>query len=318
MDADHKKLVEEALKSDYFDKSLDIQIQKKAFEIFKRYKWIGAALGLFIFAVNAYLGFELKDFYASKLELQRAAKDLELESSFLQKYNQIMVDKSNIQEAQAKETAQRQEERIGEVAERADNSIDRSESFVDDMTQQTESFNSQFNTLKKEVEDKIGQLEEEYGRWQSKSLEIVRNSSTIFAYVERGGKEGHWDYYPKTFNLPYSSKRIKLIFKEVGTIDSLMANGEKNKYKKAMIIMQVSDSSGAPLFDGAQYLTEHNPKDIPKTDHQITLQYAYTPPNIKGLVIPPVKVIPDFAILAISLKSPDVFLNAPGKLATEN
>lgn len=323
MDADQKKLIEEVLKSDYFDRSLDIQIQKKAFEILKRYKWIGAVVALFIFAVNAYLGFELKDFYSSKLELQRAARDLEMESSYLQKFNQVLMDRAQMREEQADEKyrlidekSKFQEKRIEGISEKAGNSVNRSNALVEEMKMIKESFNVRFNSLNKEIGANIDILNEERGKWQKKTWDIVRNSSTIFAYIERGGREGKWDYYPKTFNLPYCSKKIKLVFKEIETIDSTMANGEKNKYKKAMIFMQVTDSVGVQLFDGAQYLTEHIPKDIPKTEHQITLQYAYTPPNIHGLVLPPIRVIPDFAILAISLKNPDTFLQMTADLTT--
>ncbi len=315
MNADQKKLIEEAFKSDYFDRSLDIQIQKKAFEILKRYKWICALLALFIFAVNAYLGFELKDFYSSKLELQRAAKDLEMESSYLQKFNQVLMDRAQMREEQADEKyrlidekSKFQEERIEGISEKADYSVNRSNALVEDVEMSNKSFNVRFDSLYAEIEASINELNKERGIWQKKTRDIVRNSSTIFTYIERGGREGKWDYYPKTFNLPYCSKKIKLIFKEMETVDSTMANGESNKYKKAMIFMQVIDSTGAQLFDGAQYLTEHIPKDIPKTEHQITLQYGYTPPNIHGLIWPPIEIIPDFVILAISLKSPDTFL----------
>lgn len=235
------------------------------------------------------------------------------------------MDKARLREEQADaksrlidEKSKFQEERIEGISEKADNSVGRSNALVEEMKMIRESFSVQFNSLNKEIEDNINELNEERGKWQKKSWDIVRNSSTIFVYVERGGREGDWDYFPKTFNLPYCSKRIKLIFREVATIDSTMANGEKNKYKKAMIIMQVTDSTGAQLFDGAQYLTEHIPKDIPKTEHQITLQYAYTPPNIHGLVWPLIGIIPDFAVLAISLKNPDTFLQTvAGLTATD-
>ncbi|UCE67844.1 MAG: hypothetical protein JSU85_07520 [Candidatus Zixiibacteriota bacterium] len=324
MDADQKKLIEEALKSDYFDKTLDIQIQKKALEMLKRYKWICTILALFILLVNAYLGFEIKDFYKSKLELQRAAKDLTMESSYLQKFNQMLMDRAQMREEQADlksklsdEKSKFNEVRIESISDKADNSVTRAGILVDEMKMIKESFAVKFNSRETEIGVKIAELDEERRKWQKKTWDIVRNSSTIFAYVERGGKEGDWDYFPKTFNLPYSAKKIKLIFKEVETIDSTMANGEKNKYKKAMIIMQVTDSTGVQLFDGAQYLTEHNPKDIPKTDHQITLQYAYTPPNVQGFVWPFIRIIPDFAVLAISLKNPDTFLNATAELAAK-
>lgn len=319
MDADQKKLIEDAVKSDYFDKTLDILVQKKAVEVLKRYKWIAAFAGFFILAINTFLGFQITDFYKSKLELERAAKDLMLESSYLQSKGLLKKEGAQLQSAFFTEIRglydlqfKTQKNSFNDLIEDANKASERYETLGDTMTAKTMSFESKFDSLSKITSQKIQEVEEAREKLQKTMWDIVRHSSTIFAYVERGGTEGDWDYHPKSFTLPYSSDKIELTFREVSTVDSANTDGEKLKYKVARVIVQVVDSSGIEYSPRGLYLTEHQTQDIPDTEHQITLQYVYTPPNIIGLNWRGVNIIPDFVVLALSLKNPDTFLKKVG------
>lgn len=324
MDADQKKLIEETLKSDYFNRSLEIEIQKKAFEILKRYKWIGALIALIIVLINAYFGIEIKDFYKSKMELEKSAQELKSEAARLQQFYQFQTEKASLREEIEierdkvnAEKAKFQEEQFKSIKSDAENAVVRNQAQIEELKEISESISADYNSLNSEVEGNLSALNKDRVLWEEKSWQIVRNSSTIFAYVERGGEEGDWDYHPKTFILPYSSNKIKLIFKKYDEKDTTEANGEKRNYKVATVIMQVTDPNGGQIFDGALYLSEHSPEDIPNTEHQITLNYVYTPPNIHGLAWPFIGIIPDFAVLGLSLKNPDTFLNvSPGMTTT--
>lgn len=323
MDADQKKLIEEALNSDFFDRSLEIEVQKKAFEILKRYKWIGALIALIIVMINAYFGIEIRDFYKSKMDLEKSAQELRGEAARLQQYNQFLAEKASLREniererdQLNKDKAKIQKDQFNAIKTDATGAVVKSRALVEEMKEIRKSINAKFNTLNSEVEENLSALNKDRVLWEEKSWEIVRNSSTIFAYVERGGEEGDWDYHPKTFTLPYSSNKIKLIFKKFDEKDTTEANGEKREYKVATVIMQVTDPDGGQIFNGALYLREHRPEDIPNTEHQITLNYVYTPPNIHGLAWPFIGIIPDFAVLGLSLKNPDTFLKASADLTT--
>lgn len=308
MDPDQKDLIEKASKSDYFDKVLEIQIQKKASEILQRRKWpIVFIAGLFLLLT----GYNFYDILLrtpqikSVLESQIAA--LEGKLSSLESKSQSMDEEMNIRKAQ-----------IGLFDSMINNESSLSQKYVD-------FFNSQYGSLIKQINDSqqsnknlsdsvknhvrearavynniLAQrdvLNGEIEKWKKVMVEVIKLSSTVHAYVERGSRDPEkWGFRPTYVDLPYSNNRLQIIFTKAEKRKEQSQVGDyKERAKFVEITVVLLDSLSDELTRKNLLLKESSPIPIPGTDHEIMAQFVYLPPN-------PIVMIPDFVILAISPK----------------
>lgn len=306
MDPDQKELIEKAAKSDYLDKVLEIQIQKKATEILQRKKWLAIFIaGLFVLLT----GYNLYDVLLRTPRLMEGLENRLMGlSDSLDELNATLVLHKMQMEDSKSQLAQFEkagnlwsllsqkyidffELRFGQL----NSEIDKNQKESTILKAEIDTRVNELKTIKKEIADQTNALQQEMHGWQEEKREIKKLSSTVYAYVERGAREpDKWGFRPTYIDLPFSSKSLQITFNKAEKRKEKSKMGDfKERIKLAEITITLLDSLNKEITTENMLLKESRPMPIPGTDHEIMAQFVYMPPN-------PIIMIPDFIILAIS------------------
>jgi hypothetical protein len=312
MEPNDKKFIEQVSSSEYFDFILEKQVQKKLVDLYKRYKLPLTAAVALIIACAGILGYKIisiSDKINNQLtradELSLLAEHRFNQSESLRNATEFISAKFQESAANQTEIFEKKEKGLDSTELTMLTNIDADSRLRTDIIARSKQVESKYQQISEQLKTQFKTLDSLQKDLERKSVEIVRNASTVYACVERGGLEGDWDYHPKKIRLPYSNNYIKILFKETYHITN-STNHQKNIIASFKVL--VTDSLGNKISESPIDIDELGAREIPKTEHEIGLVYLYSPPNIIGLNWRGVNIIPDFALLRISLINPQSFL----------
>jgi hypothetical protein len=313
MDLEKEKFINDALASDHFDTQMEIRIREKVGQMLKRYGWVSKTIGVLLVIILALAGFQIKDIYSIRDDMVKDAD--QLQQRYIELMRQFNGFSEEVKESRKmlenfrqpfEESLRTDRAQFASFLSGANDSLAKGYVFVNSLRAERDKLESKMITL--DSTQKV--IKSLISEWTKKESTIVRYASTIYAYVERGGREGSWDYHPKLYDLPFSrtGEKAKIMFTDVWSKeDTVRLDGRNQKYKMVTIKILVTDSAKKEVFSGGLDLREYMPRDIKGTNYQVELLYVYDPRNVIGLAWPGVNILHDFVILAISLKDPKLF-----------
>ncbi len=311
MEEDKKKFVEDVSKSEYFDFLLEKQIQNKLNSYVKKYKWIGGVALAAIIIIGSFLGIEVRN-----LEKQRAEITSQF-ASFRQNMNTLQTDieskRADIEKLRDffnmfKEINDRYTKFYEDKYTDYDTRIQGYISDMQGLTEKTRNFRDETRSDLDSMSGKISlsesNLTSALQNWDKERREVIKTSSTVYAYVERGNETepGSEEYRPEFIDLPFSDKTMRVTFNvQRKSKEKNAVSGEDEFVKEAKLYITIYDEHMKPIRKDPYWVQEKRPINlIQGTNHSLEAQFIYLPPN------PLFQSVPDFVILAVSLR-PDAY-----------
>lgn len=306
MEQKYKELIEEAYKSEYFGFILERELRKKTSELLRRNKWILSLVLILVTIINSILGYQIWDIHSIKKtqkgeidklisitnDYKKEAANKKREIDFL---NDYMVNTTNMYDKYNDFLSTR----YADLNEQVNSSLRDQNELSDKIQSFKESTKENLDKMGKDINNQIDTFNKQQKDWEDNRKEIMKISSTVYAYVERGNDRapGSKQYRPKYIDLPFSQKKLVITFNKVKSKREKSKYGDYNdRIKEAELYIKVLDANSVAIFSDAFIVAESKPKSIPETKHIIEAQFIYRPPNL------PFYRVPDFVILAISLE----------------
>jgi hypothetical protein len=310
MEEDKKKYIEDISKSDYFDFVLEKQIQNKLSSLVKKYKWIGGlALAAIVF-IGSLLGIEVRHLNQQKAEItsqfnafkkemtaiqedmERKRADIENLRDFFNMFKEINDKYTEFYEGKYTDFNTQMRNNILEMQKLTE----MAKTFRDETSLKLQNMSG-------DIESSQSNLNDILHDWDKERQEVIKISSTVYAYVERGNdrEPGTKEYRPEFIDLPFSDKTMRVTFNAKRAYKEKNPDtGDEELVKEAELFITIFDRDLQLIRKDPYLVREKRPIEIPETEHTLEAQFIYLPPN------PPFQRIPDFVILAVSLK-PDAY-----------
>jgi len=313
MDDDEKKFIEDVSKSEYFDFLLEKKLEKKLGSIIRKYKWIASAISILLVLIAYLIGIKIDnisqqkaeievEFTSFRKEMNRLIGDVEIKrkeiqslKSFFDMFKDINDRYTDLYNDKYQELEQTVINRVNQMERLAEENREIRKNTKENLQSMQEDISGSEINLKSKLED----WELEQTDWERERKELIKISSTVYAYIERGDdrEPGTDEYRPEIVDLPFSDKSMRVTFnREESYITKNKENANEELIKEVEINITIYDKDNREIFQNPYVLREKHPTNIPNTEHQIEAQFIYLPPN------PLFQRIPDFVILAISLR----------------
>lgn len=309
MDKEKKEFIEEVTKSEYLDFILEREVEKKARELTQRYKWIFSTILFFLVVIASIFGWQLSDITKKKNELNSVLNKMTLEIENFEENVKTKKDEINNLFSYISKYNDNQlsyyEKEYGRLNEKAGTNL----TEINELSEMTRSFTDNAEEELEELQKNIEKTQDEFSKklndWEDIISEMKKNSSVVYAYVERGNDRypGTKEYKPASVNLPFSDKILTITFNKKSTYkeeNKIPGKTGKVKKKEVEVFISFYDERLQENVEKVLVLREREPTEIPNTDHMIEAKFIYLPPN-PTFVLWPV-IIPDFVILEITLK----------------
>lgn len=305
-----KKNTEEIIKSEYFDYLIERAVKKKISDIWGRWKIFVAAILALILGVSSFFGIRLNE---ASNKVERIQKEVQQKHD---KASEILVNlnKRDIELKDRMEKSKEELENLKEtIAFRKEMSDIRKELYEGSLKELAAKTEKNVAELKNALADNqkanikldfsIAKADSHSKALSEEKESIKREASKTYVYIERGAQskedETYYNKYrPKTIELPYSDKKLRIAFYGCRFIKSEEYK-DVPKIKQVQLLIQVydRDDKKIEIYENPFILSEkqyQKPKKIPGTDHYIEAEFIYMPKNLWRFLR-----IPDFVILSI-------------------